>query len=143
MNRGELDQFSANILINLGLINVAAIAAVLSYDNFSDFSAAPYAVGLIAAILSQLLWYADSAFSFTFGSTIDPLNEKIGTWVEIAIIVLGVVSASCIVYGCLKLTGLASCLSLLVSAVLCFAPLFLLFSAAKREVKTRNTNIGK
>lgn len=137
MNRSELDQFSANILINLGLINVAALAAVLSFDNLAKFPTTPYAVGLISSLLSQLLWYADSAFSHAFGDTVDEVNGKIGVVVTIAIIVLGIISASCIVYGCLKLIGFSDCLSFLVSVLLCFIPLILLIFAARREEKAR------
>lgn len=140
INRKELDQFSANILINLALINTAALAAVVSVNSFSNFSPYPYALGLISSILSQLLWYSDSAFSYTFGNAVDERNQKLGTWVGIAIISLGTISAGCIVYGCLRLLNAPIILGIFLALLLCGIPLTLLILAAVRETKTRALN---
>lgn len=137
IGRQELDQFSANILINLALINTAALAAVVTVSSLSGFSPYPYALGLIASILSQLLWYSDSAFSYAFGNAVDEKNQKLGEWVGMAIIVLGTISAGCIVYGCLALLNAPMLLGIFLALLLCGTPLALLILAAVRETKAR------
>lgn len=138
-SRQALDSFSANVLINLALINVAGLAAILSQDSALN-SAVPFAVGLMSSIFSQLLWYATSAFDYVFGDAQCPMNEKIGSLIAVLIIAFGCLSATGIIYGCLAFLGLNSFLSLILSILITFFPLFLLIYTGKLEVKYREAS---
>lgn len=113
ITRKDLDDFSAKILVTFGLINTAAIAAVLASNEVSgNISVAPFAIGLISAVVAQLFWYFISALEYCF-EEIEIFSDKISNavWVLLLSFIIlggGCASAASIVYGCFLLLQLKS-----------------------------------
>ena len=119
IDRKELDQFASSVLINISLIHVAAIAAVLTIDTANNLiSPVPFAIGLISAVLCQLLWFADSTFSYAYGDAEDELNKRIGLILNVVILMLGYTSIGCVIYGCLLLIKFNCVISFIISLIL-------------------------
>ena len=128
ITRSDVDKLSAQILINLGIINAAALGASLA--GADEFQTLPFAIGLIAAIFSQLLWYIDTALEHTFpeGVFSSSLSRGIASFVSaFCIIGAAFVSGASVVYGCFYIIGFSSQSSLLWTSILCGIPFISLF----------------
>jgi hypothetical protein len=67
VTRKDVIALASNVLVNLGIIHAAALAA--SFTGIEQLEKIPintFAIGLIASIFAQLLWYIDIELEFTF-----------------------------------------------------------------------------
>jgi hypothetical protein len=139
ISRKELDAFAANILINLALINVAALAASLTVlDEKTEFTSTPFIVGLLAAVATKVLWFCISCFDQQFKEAKDGVNKIIGGCISLLIAILGLLSAGCIIAGGLKALGFDAFCSYSLSFAFCSICFFLLFYTFYRENSFRS-----
>lgn len=136
LTRATLDNFSAKVLINFALINVAAIAGVLSIPELEPVLW-PFMVGIVASILAQLLWYADLAFEYGFGKAHNPRVKNLGSFISGVIILLGYLSASGIVCGGFMILGFSNLVAIFGGLIVTFVPIFLLIYATICEKRFR------
>ncbi len=110
ITRHEVDDLSAKIIVNFGIINTAAIGAVLAADT--GITATPFAVGLISAVIAQIVWYIDTAVEYACEG--EPIfDNKIldiisGLTVFFLVIGGGCLSGASIIYGCLVFLGVSN-----------------------------------
>ncbi len=126
LSRRDVDSFAAKILVGFGLLNAATLAAA----DIKDFDVTPFAIGLIGAVVAQVWWYVDMALEHAFeGKTFLNPNWQIATNITSTITIIGgsVISAACIVIGCLQLIGTHWLWCLLFSFSLCLLPVIIMF----------------
>lgn len=137
ISRQDIINLSSSILVNLGLINSAALAASFAkIDAFENIHFEPFAVGLITSLVSQLFWYFDAELEFTFKRKLftSDFESAIATIIMSLIIVgCGVASAGCVMYGCFRLLAFSGLDSFLCTLLICFMPFFAFYYIAFRR----------
>jgi hypothetical protein len=141
LTRSDLDNFSAQILINLGIVNAAALAATFAdIDPLKDHPT-PFAIGLISSIISQSYWYFQAAVEY--GS--EDHKDFLKSWEDsnyflllaIFVIFLGFISAGCLIYGGLRITGIGGFGSFLISFLVLIIPLVLITLHGTNYIKKK------
>jgi hypothetical protein len=134
ITRSDVDKLAAQILVNLGIINAAALGASLA--GAEKFQMLPFAIGLISAVFSQFMWYIDAALehSFSDGVFSDPLSHLFANIISTILIVgSAFTSGGSIVYGCFYILGFSNIDSLYYSALICGLPFFALLYILVRK----------
>ncbi len=145
LTRSNFDNFSAQILINLGIVNAAALAATFADIDPLKGHATPFAIGLISSIISQLYWFFQAAVEYGCNDQEDFLKrwEDSNYFLVLAlfVIILGFISGGCLIYGGLRIIGIGGFGSFLISFLILIMPLILIGFHGKNYIKKKKNAV--